>query len=70
MYEFHYLKLKDICTFLGLGRNTVLKLCQDKPHNFPVTKVGREYRADEGLLAKWREDFYSGKFTIGNERRN
>lgn len=64
MYDFRYVKLKDICEILGMGRNTVLKLCQDRPHGFPVTKVGREYRADEKLLIAWRDDFYAGKFSL------
>ena len=64
MYDFNYLGLKDICKYLGVGRNTAIRLCQERPHGFPAVKVGRRYQADEELLAKWKSDWYAGKFTI------
>ena len=65
MYDFHtYLNMAGICDFLGIGRRTALKLCQERPHGFPVVRVGRRYQADAELLAAWRDDWYAGKFDI------
>jgi len=62
--EVKYLKAKEIQAFLGIGRGTLLRLCQNKTQNIPVVKVGREYRADAEKLAAWRDAWYSGKFSI------
>ena len=65
MYDTNYLRgVESIGSFLGLGRNTVLRLCQERPNSFPVVKVGRQYQADVGLLTQWKNDWYKGKFTI------
>lgn len=59
-----YLNTDGICNFLGIGRRTALKLCQEKPHGFPVVKIGGRYQADRELLAMWRDSWYTGKFDI------
>lgn len=59
-----FLGVKDMCQFLGIGRNTALKLCQTRPNNFPAVKVGNRYQADKEKLAQWKDDWYAGKFTI------
>ena len=64
MYDMNVLHVPDMCAFLGLGRNTVLRLCKEKVHGFPVVKVGQRYQADKELLATWKKDWYSGKFDI------
>lgn len=64
MYECNFMNLKEMQGFLGVGRNTLLRLCQERTHDFPVVKVGNRYQADADKLAKWKDDWYSGKFTI------
>ena len=65
MYDMpEYLGVTGMCQYLGLGRNTVLKLCQDRPNKFPVVRIGNRYQADAELLRKWRADWYAGKFEI------
>ena len=59
-----YLGVSEIAAYLGVGRNTVLKLCQERPNHFPVVRVGNRYQADAELLAKWRADWFAGKFEI------
>jgi len=51
-------------TFLGLGRNRTLRLCQEHTHNFPAVMVGNRYQADYEKLLKWKDDWYEGKFSI------
>lgn len=43
MYECRFLNLKEMQTFLGLGRNRTLRLCQEHTHNFPAVMVGNRY---------------------------
>lgn len=59
-----FLGTKDMQEFLGLGRNTVLRLCQERPHNFPAIRIGNRYQAELSNLRAWRDDLYSGKFSI------
>lgn len=59
-----YWGIADACTFLGLGRSTVLKLCQKRTHGFPAVKVGNRYQIDEAKLRVWREDWFAGKFDL------
>lgn len=64
MYDVTYLNLKEMQSFLGLGRNLVLRLCQEHTHNFPAVKVGNRYQADFEKLKRWKDDWYDGKFSI------
>lgn len=65
MYNTIYLTVKDCCAFLGLGRNTVLRLCNEKPHGFPAVRVGaRRWQIDYELLKAWKADWFNGKFDI------
>jgi DNA binding domain, excisionase family len=64
MYTAPYLNVKGACEYLGLGRATVLRLCRQRPHKFPAVKIGNRYQIDAGLLAKWKDDWYSGVFEI------
>ena len=64
MYEPDYLGLPEICTFLGIGRGTCLRLCKEKPHGFPVTRIGVRWQADAEKLSAWRDRMYSGEFEI------
>lgn len=59
-----HLGIKDMCLFLGVGRNTALRLCQEKPNGFPAVKIGNRYQADAELLMEWYKDWHAGKFTI------
>lgn len=61
-----YLTVIEIGKYLGLGRNRVLRLCQERTHNFPAVKVGNRYQAELGRLSKWRDDWFDGKFGIDN----
>lgn len=60
-----YLNTSEIAAYLGVGLSTAKRLCQLKPHGFPVVLVGNRYQADAALLEAWRQDWFSGKFTIG-----
>lgn len=65
MYGTNYLRgVEAIGNFLGVGRNTAMRLCQERPNGFPVVRIGRQYQTDVTLLAKWKDDWYQGKFTI------
>ena len=64
MYECRFLNLKEMQTFLGLGRNRTLRLCQEHTHNCPAVMVGNRYQADYEKLLKWKDDWYEGKFSI------
>jgi len=64
MDEFRTLSTKQMAEFLGLGRNTVLRLCQTKEKGFPAIRIGNRYRADIEKLKAWREELYSGKITL------
>lgn len=64
MYNCEYLTVKDMMSYLGLGRNRVLRLCQERTHNFPAVKVGNRYQADLGKLTAWKNDWFDGKFEI------
>lgn len=59
-----YLNVQEIASYLGIGRNRALQLCQNRPHKFPVVRVGRRYQADSVLLEKWRAEWFSGEFEI------
>lgn len=63
MYD-NYLNTKQAQSFLGLGRNTVLRLCQERLHNFPAVKVGNTYHIDAERLKAWKDDWFDGKFSI------
>ena len=67
MYDRNYLTVPQMCEFLGIGRNTCLKLCAKRPPGFPVVRVGNRYRADKELLYKWKSDWYAGKFGINDK---
>lgn len=64
MYSSSYVYIKDICAILGIGRNTALKLCQNRTHGFPAVKVGRRYQVDVNKLMHWKDEWDAGKFTI------
>ena len=64
MYDGSFLNLKQMQSFLGLGRNRTQRLCQDRPHSFPAVRVGNRYQADYEKLLKWKNDWYEGKFKI------
>lgn len=64
MYDNRFMNVKEACAFLGLGRNTLLRLCHDRPHKFPAVLVGNRYQMDTELLAKWKADWYAGAFDI------
>lgn len=64
MYDMKYLGLKQIASYLGLSRDYALKLCQMRPHGFPVIKVGNQYRSDEDKLSAWRDRWFAGEFEI------
>ena len=64
MYDGSFLNLKQMQSFLGLGRNRTLRLCQERPHSFPAVRVGNRYQADYEKLLKWKDDWYEGKFEI------
>jgi hypothetical protein len=64
MEEFKTLNTKQMAAFLGLGRNTVLHLCQTKLDGFPAIRVGNRYRADIDLLKAWRDRLYRGEITL------
>lgn len=59
-----YLTVKEMQVFLGLGRNTVLRLCQERSHGFPVVRIGNRYQADRRRLEAWKDDWFDGKFCI------
>lgn len=64
MYEDKYVNVSDMVTALGMCREKVLRLCQERPCGFPAIKVGNRYRADRDLLEAWRTKFYSGSFDL------
>ena len=64
MYSSKYLNVKEACAFLGVGRGTLLRLCRERPHQFPAVQIGRRYQIDADLLAKWKADWYAGAFRI------
>ena len=64
MYDPDYLSLTGICTYLGVGRSFGLRLCNEKPHGFPVVKIGNRWQADAEKLKAWRDRWYSGEFEI------
>ena len=64
MYDKIYLTLKEICTLLGVGRNTALRICQDRVHDFPAVKVGNRWQADAEMAEAWRKRWLAGEFTI------
>ena len=59
-----YLGVKQMQEFLGLGRNTVLRLCRNHVHGFPAVKVGNRYQADAEKLAQWKDEWFNAKFSI------
>ena len=59
-----YMNLKEACAFLGLGRNTCLRLCQEQTHGFPAVRIGNRYQIDGSRLEKWKTDWYDHKFEI------
>lgn len=61
-----YLNKKQIASFLGIGLSKANELCQKKPHNFPVVRIGNRYQADAYLLAMWKEAWYKGEFDIND----
>ena len=64
--EKQFLNKKEIASFLGIGVGKANDLCRNRPHNFPVVRVGNRYQAEATLLAKWREAWYSGEFDIND----
>lgn len=64
MYDRRYLNVKDACVFLGLGRNTLLRLCQEHVHGFPAVRIGNRWQIDAGLLDNWKSRWYAGDFEI------
>jgi len=65
MYEANiYMNVTEACAFLGIGRNTCLRLCQEQVHSFPAVKVGRRYQIDADRLRQWKNDWYDHKFNI------
>ena len=56
--------ITDIAKYLGIGQNKCRQLCQERPSNFPVVKIGKKYQADSELLEQWKNDWYSGKIDI------
>lgn len=65
MYDIpKYFGLQETCDFLGLGRSTVLRLCQKKVHGFPAVKVGNRWQIDAKLLSAWKVNWFEGKFEI------
>lgn len=63
-FECTFLTIKDICKFLGLGRNKVLQLCQERTAGFPAVKVGNRYQSDLEKLTAWKDAWYRGEFEI------
>ena len=59
-----YLNTQEIAAFLGLGLNKTKLLCKQRPHNFPVVRIGNRYQAEATLLKEWRDAWYSGAFTV------
>ena len=64
MYETHFMNVKEACAFLGVGRNTMLRLCREHTHGFPAVRIGNRYQIDGALLCKWKADWYAGAFEI------
>lgn len=65
MYEkCTYLGVKEASAYLGIGRNTCLRLCQEATGNFPAVMVGRRYQIDADKLRAWKDDWYNHKFVI------
>lgn len=65
MYEEpKYFSLAEACKYLGIGRNTGIRLCQERTNGFPVVKVGNRYQIDAAMLEDWKHDWYQGKFNI------
>ena len=64
MYENETMNLSDMAKFLGVGRNTMLRLCQERPHGIPVVRVGRRYQSELSKLSAWKDDWYAGMFEI------
>jgi len=62
MYDCKFVGVKDMILILGICREKVMRLCNEKPYGFPVIKVGRQYRADEAQLIAWKDRLYSGEF--------
>lgn len=59
-----FLGVKEMMNFLGLGRNRVLRLCQERPNSFPAVRIGNRYQADREKLTLWKDDWYNGKFDL------
>ncbi len=64
MYEKRYYTVEEARGYLGIGRHTCIRLCNEKPYGFPAVKIGRRYQIDAEKLALWKDDWYAGKFTI------
>ena len=64
MYSMNYLRVQDACVYLGLGRNTVLRLCREHVNGFPAVRVGNRWQIDRDLLDKWKSRWYAGDFEI------
>lgn len=64
MYKREFLTVVQMMEYLGLGRNRVLRLCQEHTHNFPAVRVGNRYQSELSRLEQWYNDWYEGKFSI------
>lgn len=64
MYEYKHIGPQEAAKFIGVGKNKILQLCQERPHNFPAVRVGRCWRIDKEKLSVWYDAWYSGKFEI------
>lgn len=64
MYNNKYMNLREACNYLGIGRSTALRLCQNQTAGFPAVKIGNRYQIDADMLETWKRDWYQGKFKI------
>lgn len=64
MYGAGCMNVKEACEYLGLGRNTLLRLCQEHTNGFPAVRVGNRWQIDRDLLSKWKSRWYAGDFEI------
>lgn len=56
--------VREISNFLGIGVRIGLRICQERPNDCPIIRLGNRYQADKALLTQWKNDWYLGKFTI------